>query len=361
LASVDDLGVIHLWDRLTGAQEMIASGQGRIWCVAYSTDGRSLVTTSGDGSVRVWNLDRDRARISKMLKTSSKPSMAFSAERNDFVLADDSGTVWTIDPGSGQLGPPRRFEAGRPTVRSALSWDAKLLLTSEGSGTITLWDLKSGLRGRDFPERQDPANSVMAMASNATHVARFSTLGGTHFWFRDETNKMEVRIVEAGGDWMQFSPSGKTLSIWGWDLTRPRLYDLATGKVRAAQGPAHRDYITAQAYTHDGTTLATAGVEGAIMLWDVATLDPLVQFYGHKTEVRSLAFSPDARTLAAGAQDGLVKLWDVPSGTELATLEGHTGPVGQARFADDGLTLATCADAAGGKSEVFLWRAAPPR
>jgi WD40 repeat protein len=359
LASVDGLGVIHLWDRRTGAQEMIASGQERIWCVAYSPDGRSLVTTSKDGSVKVWNIERDRARISNTLTTSSKPSMAFAAEGNHFVLADDSGTVWTIAPSSGRLRPAGRFEAARPTVRSALSWDASVLLTSEGSGTITLWNLRNGARVRDFPERQDAENSVMPMATNATHIARFSTLGSTHFWFPENISNMEERIVEARGDWMQFSPSGKTLSIWGWNWSRPRLYDVATKKIRAAQGPAHRDYITAQAYTHDDSTLATAGLEGAIILWDVATLDPLVEFYGHKAEVRSLAFSPDARTLAAGAQDGLVKLWDIPSGTELATLEGHTGPVRQARFADDGLTLATCADANSSGTEVFLWRGAP--
>jgi WD40 repeat protein len=184
--------------------------------------------------------------------------------------------------------------------------------------------------------------------------------GPAHLWYRDTTNKMELRIVEVRGDWMQFSPSGNTLSTWGWTNLRPQLYDFATKKVRSAQGPAHREYITAQAFTHDDSTLATAGLEGAIILWRVATLDPLAQFYGHKAEVRSLAFSPDARTLAAGDQDGLVKLWDVPSGTELATLEGHTGAVRQARFADDGLSLATCADASGGGSEVFLWRAAPP-
>jgi eukaryotic-like serine/threonine-protein kinase len=180
LASVDDLGVIRLWHRQTGAQEMIASGQGRIWCVAYSPDGRSLVTTSKDGSVKVWNIERDGARISELLVTSSKPSMAFSAAGNHFVLADDSGTVWTIAPTSGHRGPARRFEDGRPTVRSALSWDASLLLTSEGSGTITLWDLMSGLRVSKFPERQTAENSGMAMGVNTIHVARFSMLGGTH-------------------------------------------------------------------------------------------------------------------------------------------------------------------------------------
>jgi WD40 repeat protein len=64
LASVGDGGVIHVWDRATGASDRIASGQARLWCVTFSPDGRELATTSADETVKLWNAVADRAWIS---------------------------------------------------------------------------------------------------------------------------------------------------------------------------------------------------------------------------------------------------------------------------------------------------------
>ncbi len=227
-------------------------------------------------------------------------------------------------------------------------------MTSGDTGIITLWNLASGRRVRDFPDTASP-HSFLVIGPYGEWAAR--TPGTVSLW---NTAEGVPRRVEVGSmDWLLFSPRRDTLSIWEWGSLSPSVYDISSEMLRTPQDPAHRKHITAEAYSLDGTTLATAGAEGAIFLWDVATLDRLFQFYGHISEVRSLAFSPNARTLASGTQDGLLKLWDLASGTELASFKGHTGPLRQVCFTDDGLTLASCADAPGGGSEVFLWRAAP--
>ena len=335
LASVDGLGIVHLWDRVTRAKDTIASGHERLWCVAFSPDGRSLATSSKDATVNLWDVDRDRVRIPVTLPTSANPSIAFSADGKTLTVADDRGSIWTVSPITGHLIAAKRFEAGEPGRHAALSRDGSSLATSGDTGIITLWNLASGRRIRDFPDKAPP-NSNLAIAPDGEWIAR---CGDTpSIWSAAGSQSC---IEGANGGWLLFAPRGDTLSIWSWDSTEPRLYDLSSGKLRTAQGDAHRNYITAQAYSHDGATLASAGVEGSIVLWDVATLDRLVQFYGHTAEVRSLAFLPDGRTLASGTQDGLLMLWDLASVTELATFEGHTGPVRQVCYTEDGLTLAT--------------------
>src|SRR6185503_6289750 len=71
-------------------------------------------------------------------------------------------------------------------------------------------------------------------------------------------------------------------------------------------------------FSPDGRTLASTGFEGTgltngtIMLWDLATGQPLRQtLNGHTGIVRALAFSPDGLVLASGADDQAVVLWDV--------------------------------------------------
>ncbi|MEA2234767.1 MAG: hypothetical protein QOD83_4583 [Solirubrobacteraceae bacterium] len=136
-----------------------------------------------------------------------------------------------------------------------------------------------------------------------------------------------------------FSPDGKTLASAGYDHT-VRLWNAATAKP-LARLTGHTGPISAVAFSPDRETVASASYDGTVRLWNAATAKPLARLTGHFGSVVGVAFSPDGKTLASAYGDRTIRLWNPARRKQLGRLTGHTGPVSAVAFSPDGKTLAS--------------------
>ncbi|MFE7930045.1 trypsin-like peptidase domain-containing protein [Streptomyces sp. NPDC057456] len=146
-----------------------------------------------------------------------------------------------------------------------------------------------------------------------------------------------------------FSPDSRTLASAGADKT-VRLWDVATAKPRRTL-KGHTDEVWSVAFSPDGRTLASAGADTTVRLWDAATGRYRRTLRGHTGDVHGVAFSPDGHTIATAGKDGTARLWDADTGAYRTTLEGHTGALNAVAFSPDGHTIATASD----DKTVRLW------
>ena len=156
-----------------------------------------------------------------------------------------------------------------------------------------------------------------------------------------------ARLGEGRIDDIAFSPGGQYLAVASgigvW------IYEVATS--RALMLIPTASSVTSVSFSPDGATLASGSGNGTILLWDVATGEPIATLQGHTDWINSVSFSPDGATLASASSDGTVKLWDVATGEPIATLQGHTDWINSVSFSPDGATLAS----GSGDGTILLW------
>ncbi len=284
---------------------------GAVATVVFTDDGRSIVTTGADGTLRIWS-------------------------------ATTGGLTRTV-----------RMDDG-PATTIALS--GTRALTGHADGRVLLWDLDRGDRPRAF-KRNDADIWSVTFAGDGNHFAASGHDWKVALW--DAGSQGAPLHVfdghESAAQAVAYSPRRRLLASGGADRT-VKLWNMETLDLeRTYKG--HSDFVTSLAFSPDGKMLAAAALDGTIRLWSTGSSRLFRTLNGHKGRVTSLAFSPSGEVLASASDDGAVRLWDFKRGRTARTLVAHSGSVNAVAFSTDGERVA----AAGDDGVVRIWPAALPR
>jgi len=304
LASAGEGGRITLWDLSRSAMATDGSAND----VAFSPDGRTLVTASGPRTTE-WDIETRTPRAA-YTGQPDVTTVAFSPDGRTVATAP----LLAQQPGELTL----RSTAGASPVRLightdyildvAFSPDSQMAATGSADGTVILWDLARGTR--------------VATLTGHTHAV----------------------------NGVAFSPDGRTLASGGHERAI-MLWDVQQ-RTRLATLTGHTGWIRTVAFSPDGRYLASGDTDQTAILWDAGRRTPLATFNDHADAVfTGVAFSPDTRTFAYTSADHTVVLWDIDRRAPAARLTGHTQPVRSLAFSPDGRTLAT----AGEDQTIILW------
>jgi WD40 repeat protein len=377
---------VRLWDLAKG--EQIAELKGHedgVEALALSPDGKTLASGGRDHVIRLWDLATQQETALLRNHTNGIAALAFAPDGKTLASAGWDHTVrfWDV------VGRRQKFERNEEHTEAveALAWspDGERLASAGKEGVIQLWEAKTakplrklgGEQGRLFALLFSPdGKSILAGGDGVADgvemrrrtlvawdvetgksVREYPGHGGRSILGKTSGSSdftTPARAVTA----LAAEPDGKVFVSAGVDGTLRR-WDLASGKT-LTNAAGHQDAVTQVAVTPDGRQVITAGLDGTVRVWDAKTGDEERQFLASKGGVLALALSPDGQTLATGGHDQQVRLWDLKTAREQTALPRLQESVRGLAFAPDGKSLAFGCDGSNAPT-LRLWDLAANR
>ncbi|KAG2111119.1 WD40-repeat-containing domain protein [Suillus clintonianus] len=164
---------IKIWNANTG--ELLSTIKHEwAWSLTWTSDGRKLISGSGNGSIRIFDTATWQ-QISSILEGHQDLVYTIAVSRNERLLASASwdGTVrlWNLDTNL-PIGPPLQHE--NLVFHAAFSSDGKLLTTACADKNAYVWDIYAILNAvglediLSIPHKSSPGPSELEHTSRSS-------------------------------------------------------------------------------------------------------------------------------------------------------------------------------------------------
>lgn len=303
-----------------------------IRALAFSADGKLVITAGEDGVVRTWSAADGSGVENYKGHTGAVKAVAFAGGAVTSAGSDSKTIVWDAQSewklvrtiGSATTASPI---TGRVNTL-AFSPDGKTLATGSGepsrSGELKLWDAVTGALVKEFKgAHSDTVSSVdfsgdgkLLVSGAADRFVKAWTVADTKLVKSFEGHTHQVLGVTLKRD-------GRIIASAGAD-NAVKIWSLVTGEVvRTIQGFAKE--ATSINHVGVGDQFIATGGDGKVRLINEGGGDART-FAGATDFMYSAAATPDGKVVIAGGQDGVLRVWNGATGTSIATFEPPKAP-----------------------------------
>ena len=298
--------------------------------ITFSSDSRTLASASEDGSIRVWDVTTGEHKQTFISDIFGVDNVSFSADGKTLIGVGLSEiNLWDVTT-SMHKKTFQGYYTGRDG--SVFSSDGKTLVSPRGNETIILWDVTTDEKKQTLTGHESAVSCIAFSADGKTLAS--GGLGNTIYLWDINSGKQEQTLIghKKNISTLAFSPDGKTLAsgsrdktIYLWDTE-----DRQTQKKHSKDiSCIYQEWRSARMGKRSQVPGWNDSIGGNVIILRDAITGKQKTIIRHTVNQVSVSFSPDGTTLASGGDNGTVLMWDPVTGKHKKTFKGHKGYVSQ--------------------------------
>jgi WD40 repeat protein len=351
---------IRIWNAESGtflARELPLAGAAS--ALAISHDGQwAAAASAAGGSIHIWDLEKVLSADSPaepvphaewIGHTDIVHNLRYSTDGRFLVSSSQDGTarIWNTESGESEGDLVRHSGPIRDAVMSP---DNRFVYMASEDRYVTIWDREASNRSGRFDGHRGPVYALAVAWDEASQSSRVISAGKDRFvlaWNPDQVGEFDYDELQRrlrAADRGESSPRNNS-SLRNTKETQIQVFAGHTGEVRTLR------------VSPDGRSVVSGGHDNTVRVWNLWTDDPQPAPHrvlrGHGGWVRSAEFHPQDGHVVSGGFDGQVKFWDVENYAEYLKLDEHTDGVLTLSYSPDGSKLIT-ADREG---RALIWDA----
>jgi WD40 repeat protein len=322
---------LRVWDVPRGTESTLPGIPRReLNCARYSPNGKLLAVSGRDKGVYLYDA-KTRERLRHVAADDYVASFSFNPGSDVVATAGMSLHLWDCQSGKLlkilQPGPDNVDRSQLALTYVEFVENGAFLLSGGYSGTIRLWDVKSGNQILEFQQptnadhHPDPVRGAVALPESD----QLAAIANKVYLYDFEAGNL-LETFDGCAEYMRpmrpiaVSPDGSLLAFQSTHYSKgPEspynvvLYEIETNQSKRlvdTTKPRSTLYETSVVFSPDGRLLATGGGDKSVRLWDVSTAEEIRRFEGHADHVSHVDFSPDGTVLVSASTDGTVLFWD---------------------------------------------------
>ncbi len=336
---------VHVWDVEVGravAALPVPGDYRKAAEIAWSADGRLLAAGGLEALVSVWHLARAelvttiRAHATRITSIAFGPGASLVTTSNDHDIR-----VWDVPESLAPPGPIAQHERGKGVATLTVDPTGRRVASTDLDGTIRSTDLA----GDDPPtilRRDGLTASALLLDGRVRAVHEDGDV------LERRPGEDRFRVLAEGSGPTSLSPDGRRALRWGERGGEVAVVDLATGDRQVLADEASR--VRATAWSSDGSRLVVAWSSG-LVVFDAGRGDRLVETDPGRLDV--LALSPDGRTIAVGRSRAVRLITFESDGSSRARDLAANGYMAGLAFDGSGALVAAATS-----EEVAIWSVA---
>jgi WD40 repeat protein len=335
---------LRLWNVTT--QRMTAEKKLDEYCIglAFSADGRRLVTSTRMGQITLWRIP-ELTRLNNPYPSEQAifgpfGGFATTPDLNRVAYGLPDGRIRVLDLNDGSELWTK--EAGKDSATAlAFSPDGETLASAGvAEYDIRLWDVATGEEKSGRLEGHKSWVSSLVFWPDGKKLASGSADQTIRIWNVAERSCRDVLHGHQNEVWqLALLPDGKKL-VSGYKDGTVCLWDTS---VRHAKPPRITipENVQTWCFTPDSRSVLTLNPEGQVTRWEGDDFQQRTQVLDIGDSFNGSLFSRDGRYLATGSSNGVISIWDLSQGGLCHRLQGEMGIVTPVRFFAQGRKLLT--------------------